>query len=310
VLFYWGKAMAITCELKEITPKDAQRLLLRNHKNQRSIRKHVVQRYADDMRRGLWMGENGETIKVADDGTVLDGQHRLTAIVESGIAITCLIVTGVFEDDITTIDAGATRKFSDALQMKGTHVKGLAQNCFAAVVRRLYGFRVICVKDIIESQRIGQLSRQAHGINFSNKGLQSFLNKNQNIERFAIECVRRFSITKIKPIVPISNVVSFWVVAREIDEESAYALIKTISDGYPFFSKNGSKDAALAVYHAFVKAKTQKKKLLPHQITDMLFYGFDKVMAGGPLQRATFEAAAESLFKNDRAEAICMLFDL
>lgn len=70
--------------------------------------------YARDMRAGKWR-RNGETIKIAWDGTVPDGQHRLYGCMEAKVPFWCLVVTGVDPEAQDTIDIGLRRKFGDVL---------------------------------------------------------------------------------------------------------------------------------------------------------------------------------------------------
>ena len=76
--------METNLDLKKvlITPKLAKELLLKNNSNRR-ITKSFVTTYANDMREGRWKGNTAEFIKIADDGDILDGQHRLLAIIET-----------------------------------------------------------------------------------------------------------------------------------------------------------------------------------------------------------------------------------
>jgi len=111
-------------ELKTITPEYAAEMLALNHRNRR-LDKRYVARLADDMKRGLWK-INGNTICV--NGTLLiDGQHRLQAVVDSGVSINCLVVEGLESDVFDTIDIGKKRSHSDTLEVKGEqNVKRLA----------------------------------------------------------------------------------------------------------------------------------------------------------------------------------------
>jgi hypothetical protein len=68
---------------------------------------------------GEWE-QNGQTIAVAGDGTVLDGQHRLWAVIESGVTIVFLIVYNVRKEAMATIDQGKSRTFADVLKIKGS----------------------------------------------------------------------------------------------------------------------------------------------------------------------------------------------
>lgn len=100
-----------------VTPTDAARWLEANTRN-RTIRPFVVAAYARDMAAGRWQF-NGEAIKFAADGTLLDGQHRLHAVVKSGATITVLIVNGLPPETQDVMDSGAKRQAADALRLAG-----------------------------------------------------------------------------------------------------------------------------------------------------------------------------------------------
>ena len=106
----------IIAKLVSVTPDYAATLLEKNTTN-RNISHITVKCYAQAMASGEWM-QNGQTITIAEDGTILDGQHRLWAVIESGITITFLIVFNVKKDAIVTIDSGISRTFRHLLQIK------------------------------------------------------------------------------------------------------------------------------------------------------------------------------------------------
>lgn len=103
--------------LVEVTPSLARDWLGFNSHN-RNIRQRVVLAYAADMAAGDWRW-NGESIKFAADGTLLDGQHRLAAVVESGSTVPMLVVRGLKDDAQETVDGGAKRRFGDVLKLRG-----------------------------------------------------------------------------------------------------------------------------------------------------------------------------------------------
>lgn len=103
-------------ELVEITPELAHEWLGFNTHN-RNVRQRVVLAYAADMTAGNWRW-NGESVKFSADGTLLDGQHRLKAVVEAGIAVPMLVIRGLKNDAQETVDGGAKRKFADVLKLR------------------------------------------------------------------------------------------------------------------------------------------------------------------------------------------------
>ena len=85
-----------------ITPADAQKLIEHNQHN-RPIRDRHVARIANEIKLGRWKF-NGDTIKIADSGDVLDGQHRLWAIIMADKAVETILVNGIGRDAFATID--------------------------------------------------------------------------------------------------------------------------------------------------------------------------------------------------------------
>jgi hypothetical protein len=122
-------------EVIQVTPKLAEKWLTQNTHNRR-VRENAVLGYARDMESGNW-AENGEAIKFAADGTLLDGQHRLHAVALSGATVPMLVVTGLKNATQETMDDGRKRSVADALTLRGEH--NAVQ--LAAITRRAYMWR-------------------------------------------------------------------------------------------------------------------------------------------------------------------------
>jgi hypothetical protein len=111
-------------ETVTVTPELARLLLASNPAN-RAVYKAKVEEYAAAILRGDW-DLNGEPIIVSDTGELNDGQHRLNAVVLSGVSIRSIFVFGVSRASRNTVDLGAKRTAGDILGMSGvpdsTHV--------------------------------------------------------------------------------------------------------------------------------------------------------------------------------------------
>lgn len=101
------------CEVVDISPAIASRMLERNLSN-RPLRRKQVDYLRLEIREGHWR-LNGEPIIISVTGEVLDGQHRLAAISQESSTVPTLVVRGVPEDAFHTIDTGVSRTKSDAL---------------------------------------------------------------------------------------------------------------------------------------------------------------------------------------------------
>lgn len=110
-----------------VDPATAQRWLANNKVN-RSLRLAKVNQYANDMAAGRWALSN-DAICFAPDGTLLNGQHRLHAVIKSGATIVMLIARNMPPESMTSMDIGSSRTAADALRFDGevsTHLLAAA----------------------------------------------------------------------------------------------------------------------------------------------------------------------------------------
>lgn len=102
---------------ENITPAKAQEYL-RTSLGNRPISKVYVRSYADTMRKGGWM-LNGVPIIFDIDGHLLDGHHRLLAVIEAGIPVRFDVSRGAPAEAFTTYDTGRHRTVGQILAMQG-----------------------------------------------------------------------------------------------------------------------------------------------------------------------------------------------
>lgn len=106
----------ITLQIEKITPALAASYLERN-KNNRNIRPGVVDAYAREMKSGNWVVQH-QGIAFNENGDLVDGQHRLHAIIKANIPVLISVTRGLPVDCVGGIDQGAKRKFEDVLKMQ------------------------------------------------------------------------------------------------------------------------------------------------------------------------------------------------
>lgn len=88
--------------LKTITPLVAKKMLEKNVGN-RALTPWHVDRLANEMKSGLWK-VNGDMIRIGENGRVLDGQHRLHAVIKSQITIQTWVMENMPDDIFDSID--------------------------------------------------------------------------------------------------------------------------------------------------------------------------------------------------------------
>lgn len=110
-------ATGLGISMERVTPAIAEKWLGKNTHN-RKINDRIVRAMVRDLEDGNWI-DNGATITFSDEGVLLDGQHRLNAIVNAGIGINSIIVRGAKAEAQHTMDTGAKRTLANALELRG-----------------------------------------------------------------------------------------------------------------------------------------------------------------------------------------------
>lgn len=115
-----------------VTPEMAKEWLDTRYKDERTLREGKLKAMVRDMMTGHWLFA-GDPIRFNEsNGKLMDGQHRLSAIVVSGVGQEFPILN-LPEETRATFDTGSARTLGDLLQLGG-HVHG---RIVAAITRRL-----------------------------------------------------------------------------------------------------------------------------------------------------------------------------
>ena len=96
--------MKITVE--KVTPVIARQWLELSIDNNRNILQSNLKKIAHDMATGKWREGTGEAIKFNKDGKMMDGQHRLRALINTNKTFDFLVVREIANDNINAIDTG------------------------------------------------------------------------------------------------------------------------------------------------------------------------------------------------------------
>lgn len=204
-----------------ITPSTAKKYLEKNVGNYRKLDKSRVSCYAEEMTNGTWQ-DNGETIKFSKEGRLLDGQHRLSAIVRSGRCVGMYVVRDVAAN-VNVIDVGKPRtpeQIAKAEGLEGPCADTQATACFSAIVR-------------------GQLTN-SRGVNPKGRIL-NYAKAHSKEFNYMAECgvMRRKALTRFAPVV-----LAFWCLFLNgicVWELSEFANV--VNTGFPAAVRSDSSPA-------------------------------------------------------------------
>ena len=205
----------VTTDIVSVTPAMAMKFLQDNTQN-RPISRTFVKRFAKAMREGKWQ-INGESIVFADDGTLLDGQHRLQAILDSGKTISMTVTRGVSKDSFKTIDIGRKRTGADAL---ATYDEKFSKN---------RGVIAAAITTIVHFGDNGVYDASARGEAFPHSDLIDFAEKNYKQLSRAVEHTQ--GLTWARKLVPFSCLVALFFLFNRKDPYEAETFFHKLNTG-------------------------------------------------------------------------------
>lgn len=220
--------------IRNIGAEEATDILSKNTKNRRITRANV-DFIKDEMINGRFM-MNGATIVIAEDGTLLDGQHRLTALIEVGMRFDFIFVLNADKESFKTIDTGKNRCSADILSIEG--VKN--SHNVASAIRK--------IMDEFRTKR--KLSKNGT-VKISNTEIfQYYLQNKYEIEESVDLCMSLYN-NEIKVITPSAAAALLILFSRE-NKQKAKSFIRELFKGEKEFESNA--------------ALTLRKRLLNYKI--------------------------------------------
>lgn len=137
--------------IEYITPKKAAEYLEHNKLN-RAIRSRHLELLIREMKAGNWKLTH-QGIAFDEAGNLLDGQHRLTAVVLSGVTIQSMVTRDLPQQAARSIDTQATRNYNDSHVFDNKDRPAIFKNTRAqAAVRGLCRFAYKQHYQLINSQ--------------------------------------------------------------------------------------------------------------------------------------------------------------
>ena len=253
----------VKIETVTITPAMATKMLEANTIN-RPLSDAHVHRIARQITEGKWKF-NGDTIKIADTKDVVDGQHRLWAIIEASRPVETIIVHGVSRDSFATLDTiRKARSGSDILALMPNAPPARGKTIAAAL------------KLLVSYQRTkGNLKLMSKpDMRVENSDVQDAFVHHPNI----VEAVNR--VHKLGDIVALSVAAFVFYIAVSRNEPLAEEMIEVlhapagIAQSNPFFK----------LRHALL-ASREKRKTNTLEQTALMFKALNAAKSGKRVEK-------------------------
>ena len=179
-------------EFVDVTPGMAREWLGLNESN-RKQKTGAISANARDMRAGNWV-MTGEAIKFDTDGKLVDGQHRLEALIRADTTARMMIVHGVAPEARMYMDTGVRRSAADMLHMTGAHAS------FAAAA----------------GVRLGLLVESGRSFTPTHHEIAKFVEDHPDFPAMAEKAMTYLHV----PLLPSVKVYTVWQL-HQVDEEAA-----------------------------------------------------------------------------------------
>ena len=181
----------------------------------RPISQSTVERYTQEIRANRWKA-NGQSICFGRSGNLLNGQHRLKAIVAANKSIECLVVWGVEDSAFDTIDDGNKRSLADVFAVS----KELHPKLLSAGVRFLWVYATgqIATRDL----RRGTIATKPI--------LEDTLKKHPGMR----QSTKFYSLIKARPgglLVPAGMAIGLHYLFSLVDEKKADEFFNVLQSG-------------------------------------------------------------------------------
>lgn len=176
----------------KITPVLAKEILVQCNQKNRPLSENTVKRYVKDMLNGSWQ-DGANTISFSVENTLIDGQHRLHAVVESQRSSVFLTAFKNPLKMFAVMDIGKKRSGSDTLSVNGfTNTATLSSmirkyHHYCSKQGNMWNINTPCSnEEILEiAMQNNQFSQAASYVD-SNKNVPSYGNKSDIATCFAI----------------------------------------------------------------------------------------------------------------------------
>lgn len=250
---------------KTITPEDAAKFLERN-KGNRKLSDKNVQFFFEQMKRGDWK-VTADPIKFGKDGRLLDGQHRLQALIKHGKPVDMYVAEGLEDEVFAVLDTGKNRSAGDVLSMQGFK----NSTSVGAAVRAILLYNQGYYSDATRASRMGKATN-AMVLKFAERHPEI----NEVIE-FVSQVNRQFRYISLAPLTML-----YWILSKK-NQEQADAFFGKYATGIELSESNPIR----LLRERLIRDGQNKTKLTTRDKVALFIYAWNAFMSKKRIQQLT-----------------------
>ena len=196
-------------EVRWVTPDVAKEMLKRNVSNRKPSEKHI-KFLSDEMTKGNWKFD-GQPLRFSESGGLLDGQHRLFAIINSKTTQQFLIVAGIEVEAFKVMDTGRTRNGGDVFGINGVVNPAACATTVKIIMAHYNGLH-------------GDATSKS-----SNTDLWNFFEENRSIEKFVSTSQNLYG--EFGRVLPLTTIAAFRFLMAEKNVTDSDDFWKSVCSG-------------------------------------------------------------------------------
>lgn len=267
----------VTCSVETITPIQAKIYLEKNFGN-RPISRPTVDLYVRQMQDGLWK-LNNDAISFGTNGRLLNGQHRLTAVIESNKEQQFVVVRGLEDGAFVTMDNGKNRIASDVLASYGV----ANERDVASIIKRkilLTARNTRVLNDHVSSKQGGNPSRTK----VSNAIVleEYYRHKDKYIELASI-AKSLYSRSHLMTSSEYGGIIAYLTISKHYPQETPVAFFEELVDKRPT-----SNNTVMVLRHKLTQDALSKSKLIASVKQKLIIKAWNAYVTGKSLKHLQY----------------------
>lgn len=265
----------VTSRVESITPDVAHVYLTHNRVN-RPIKENIVALYAQQMNDNLWVLSN-DAITFASNGDLMNGQHRLTAVIRSGKTCDFLVTRNMPLESFAVMDNGTGRTASDVLFIEGVNNYS---NISAMVKRKM----VLESKHIAISPGFTDGAGAASSTKVANIQIFDEYKKHRNFyDQTCLDAKKCYKKTRILTTSDYGGIVSYLTLCLNHPYETALSFFEEFCE-----IKKPTNDVIVQLRQKYVNDKLSSTRMTPNARLKLLIKAWNAYITGKTVKRLCY----------------------
>ena len=272
---------------KVLMTKELATSLLSTMVNNRNVKETSLKRLVQEINGGTWVVNNGETIKINNQGRLVDGQHRLLAVIKTDKPTEMYLTFNCHEDSIATVDTGSARSLPNILKINNikyyTMIGGVVQS--ESVIIKGFPMNELTSRTDLRSYK---------------KTLEIV---KQKLDYLYFVCKEADKLNKKFPLLSASFIAKYFNVFYKIDEDTCF-------DFFNKLSKGTDMDSSIYLFRSImIKDATKSiKKMSPREKEALFIKCWNHYVDGNELKILRWQPSIQDFPKVKRIEFIKDVF--